>query len=261
MHWVNEEEGAMISFKELAHSNHRFLGMFIQSTSSEFVEIVGYTGFDFIIIDMEHGPIDYSTSRVLAQAADAAGIVSTIRVAEKSPVSVCKALDTGVSGVVVPGISSVSDAEAAIGYARYAPLGVRGACPCVRANRYGIGGEVFYKKANETTSVILLLEGKSAIESFDAISNIKGLDAILLGPVDLSHSLGFPGQIHHHAVTNALIDMINKGKERNVCIGVFCTELQEAKRWFEVGVNYVVYSVDTMLFAETCSKLKASLMN
>jgi len=259
-YWANEEEGVMIPFKELAHSNRRFLGMFIQSTSSELVEIVGYAGFDFVIIDMEHGPIDYSTSRILVQAADAAGIVSTIRVAERSPVSVCKALDAGASGVVIPGISSVSDAMAAIEYAKYAPLGMRGACPCVRANKYGFGGESFYRRANETTSVILLLEGKSAMESFDTISSIKGLDAILLGPVDLSHSLGFPGQIHHPVVTNTLIDMINKSKELNVCVGVFCTELQEAKRWYELGVNYVVYNVDTMLFAETCSEVKASLI-
>jgi len=136
------------------------------------VEILGYNNFDFGIIDMEHGSFGIDTVHKLVRAADASEMVSIIRVPANEEGHISKALDTGASGVVIPGISCVEDVEKAIKYSKYYPLGTRGACPCVRANSYGAENIKFYTKSNEDTAIILLIEGKKGIESIDEIISV-----------------------------------------------------------------------------------------
>ncbi|AYO31221.1 aldolase [Biomaibacter acetigenes] len=208
--------------------------------------------FEFVIIDTEHGPFGPETDVKLVRAADAADMVSVIRVPENTEIAVTKALDTGTSGIVVPGISNVQDARKAVKYAKYAPIGSRGACPCVRANRYGVGDSTYYRRANEDTSVILLIEGKEGLQSFEEILNVEYVDAILLGPVDLSHSLGVPGDIYNPKVVNALSNMMKKAKNKDICVGIFSVDTERAKECLKLGADYVVYNTDTMLFYEAC---------
>lgn len=243
-------------FKELKDSKQKFAGMFVQSTSEEMVEIIGHAGFNFIIIDTEHGPYGTETAVKLVRAADAVNLTSVIRVLQNTETAIARALDTGASGIVVPGITSVEDAQKAVTYAKYGPIGLRGACPCVRANKYGVGDTSYYRKANEDTSVILLIEGKEGINAFDEILNVSYVDAILLGPVDLSVSLGMPGEIYNPTVTDALSQMIEKANAKGICIGLFSIDTNDARKWLEIGANYVAYQVETMLFYEACKKAK-----
>ncbi len=248
------------SFKELKRSKDRMLGMFVQSRSEEMVEIIGYAGFDFVVIDMEHGPFDIEGALKLLRAADATGITSIIRVPENSNIAILKALDIGASAIIVPGISSREDAERAIKGAKYGPIGVRGACPCVRANRYGGGEENYFKRANEETSVILLVEGKEGMKAFDDIIDLPYVDGIMLGPIDLSVSLGVPGEINNPIVTTALREMAQKAKRKGICVGTFSPDLDDAKRWFNLGLDYIAYNVDTLLFYETCRRAREYIM-
>lgn len=248
------------SFKELKTSGRKLLGMFVQSTSEEMVEIIGYAGFDFVIIDMEHGPLDIEGALRLVRAADASGITSIIRVAENSSIAILKALDIGASGIIVPGISSKEDAERAVRSAKYTPLGNRGACPCVRANRYGGGRADYLKEANYETSVILLVEGKEGMSSFDDIISVPYIDGVMLGPFDLSMSLGVPGDIYNPMVRNAMKDMVKKAKEKGIYIGTFSVDLDDAKGWLSLGLDFIAYNVDTLLFYQTCKKAREYIM-
>ncbi len=229
---MRNEEGYImkLSFKDLVKTRKGFVGTFIQSTSEEMVEIIGYSGFEFVIIDTEHGPFGIETASRLLRAAEATDTISTIRVQDNSEMSILKALDLGVSGIVVPGISSVEDAQKAIKFAKFRPLGTRGACPCVRSNKYGLGDSSYYEESNESTSIILLLEGKKGIESIDEILKLNNIDAILLGPVDLSHSLDVPDDFNHPVVIDTITEAINKGRKAGICIGVFSTDTNIAKK-------------------------------
>ncbi|MDK2871515.1 MAG: 4-hydroxy-2-oxoheptanedioate aldolase [bacterium] len=244
------------SFKELKASGKRLLGMFVQSRSEEIVEIIGYSGFDLVIIDMEHGPFDIEVALNLVRAADAAGITPIVRVPENSNTAILKALDIGASAVIIPGISSKEDAEKAVKASKYGPIGIRGACPSVRANKYGAGDPNYLRTANDKTSVILLVEGKEGVKNFDEIISVPYIDAVMLGPFDLSVSLGLPGEVHNPLVRKALKEMANKAKEKGVYVGTFSVDLDDVKEWFSLGLNYVAYNVDTLLFYETCKRAR-----
>lgn len=248
------------SFKELKSSGRKLLGMFVQSRSEEIVEIIGHAGFDFVIIDMEHGPFDIEGALRLVRAAEAVGITPIVRVPENSNIAILKALDIGASAIVVPGISSREDAEKAIKASKYGPIGVRGACPCVRANKYGGGYRDYLTRANEETSVILLVEGKEGVTAFDEIISLPHIDGIMLGPFDLSVSLGVPGNIYDPLVRNSLKEMAQKAKEKSIYVGTFSVSLDDVKEWFSIGLNYVAYNVDTLLFYETCKKARDYIM-
>ena len=248
-------------YKELKESGRSFIGTGIMIPAAEIVEIVGYTGFDFIVIDEEHTQFGSEKSIDLVRAAEAVGIIPVIRVAEVSEVYLKKALDTGVSAVVVPNISDRESAEAAVYYSRFAPIGGRGACPCVRANKFGMGDNSYYKDANDDVTVIALIEGAKGMENFDEIIDVKGIDAIYIGPVDLSVSLGLAGDVYNPRVVEAMENLISKAQNKGHLVGTYCVDAADAKKWIAKGVNFIDYSTDTVMFMEKCRDAINALRN
>lgn len=151
-------------FGELKGSGRHFIGTGIMIPTPEMVEIAGYANFDFVVIDEEHTEFESETAIHLVRAAEAAEIIPIIRVPEVNEVYLKKALDTGASGVVVPNITDKETAERAVYFSKFAPLGGRGACPCVRANQYGKGDTSYYETANRDVAVIALVEGAEGMK-------------------------------------------------------------------------------------------------
>ena len=239
-------------FGELKESGRSFIGTGIMIPAAEMVEIAGYAGFDFVIIDEEHTQFASETSIDLVRAAEASDIIPIIRVPEVSEVYLKKALDTGASAVVVPNICDRRSAEEAVYYSRFAPAGGRGACPGVRANRFGMGDNGYYENANRDVSVIALIEGAKGMENFDEIIGVKGIDAIYIGPVDLSMSMGLQGDVYNPRVVEAMERMIAKAQGKGHVVGTYCTQIDDAKKWIARGVNFIDYSTDTSMFMEIC---------
>lgn len=247
-------------FGEIRNAKRPYIGMGIMIPNAAMVEMVGYAGFDFVVIDEEHAEFGAETSISLVRAAEAADVIPIIRVAEVNEVNIKKALDTGASGIVVPNIGSRKEAEAAAAYSRFAPAGTRGACPCVRANQYGLGDESYYMKANRDVALIALVEGVEGIKHFDEIISVPGIDAIYIGPVDLSISMGLNGQIYHPKVIEAMVRMVDMAKERGCLIGTYCVDVQEAKKWIKRGVDFVDFSTDSVMFMEKCKNTIDAIM-
>ena len=249
------------TFKEILHSGQRLLGCFLQLPCLEVAEIYSNAGFDFLIIDNEHSVMDIPFSLNMIRAIAAVGGLSVIRTPDCEETTIKKTLDTGVDGIVLPGISSLAMMSKSMGFAKYAPLGNRGACPCVRANKYGEGDTSFYSCANKKTAVIVQIEGKSALDELEAILAVEGLDGIIMGPVDLSMSLGVPGELNHPKVEQALQDILAISGEKKIATGIFCMDLEETKKWFARGVNFVLYGIDSMFIRQhaydTVKTLKA----
>ena len=231
------------------------LGPFSKSSDPMFIEAVGYAGFDFVIIDLEHGPNTILNAQNLVRAAEASGILPVIRVKEDVRSVISEALDIGAGGVLVPKITTVRDAEEVMETARFAPEGMRGVCRYVRAAHYSsMDKNDYFKNANQAV-LILGMEGVEALDNLEAILRLSGFTVLFIGPYDLSQSVGKTGQIDHPLVTEKMMKIIEKCKKNNVAVGTFVETVESAKRWRDLGVKFLAYSVDVGIFTEGCREI------
>ncbi|MGA3405108.1 MAG: aldolase/citrate lyase family protein [Candidatus Bathyarchaeia archaeon] len=219
-------------------------GPFVQLNSPGICEILGHAGFDYCIIDMEHGVIHVDTAENMVRASTASGIVPIIRVALNKPELISQALNLGASGVHIPHISTSEEAERAVWASKFFPLGGRGVCPFVRAARYSADKTIYYNKANTETMVIIAIEGTEGIDNLGDILKVKGIDVIFVGPYDLSQSLGVPGQVTHQKVIDKVREIALLSKKAGIAVGLFVETPEAAKEWVKQGVLYCCLDVD-----------------
>lgn len=168
-------------------------GIILFSGNPLILEIAAAAGCDYVIIDMEHSPLDLEHCGHLIRAADAAGIAAIVRVPEVDAALIKKVLNLGAAGIAIPH-ATVTNCRAALAAARYAPEGERGACAVVRSAGYSPGDwNAHARAANRRVTVIPLLEDRAAIDDFEAMCAIDGIDVFFVGPTDLSIALGVPG--------------------------------------------------------------------
>lgn len=249
--------------RELLESSDSVIGTWSQSSSAEMLEIVGYAGFDFTIIDTEHGAYGLETAENLVRAAEAAKVSPLIRVAVNEPHLIMKALDIGAEGVVVPQIQIKDEAELAVSSAKYHPEGTRGACPCIRSGQHLVTDwEGFASQANRDIVVVALIEGKAGMRNVEKIISTDGLDAVMFGPFDMSVALGVGGQVNHPKVLDFLKKVINACQEQNVHVFLpnFDLNPEDARefveRWREYGCRTFTAGTDKMIFAHAMKQLR-----
>jgi 4-hydroxy-2-oxoheptanedioate aldolase len=223
-------------------------GPFVQLNAPGICEILGHAGFDFCIIDMEHGVIDVDMAENMVRASNAAGISPIIRVAFNRPELIGQALDRGASGVHVPHVATLEEAENAVFASKFFPLGGRGVCPFSRSGRYSADKTIYYEKANTETVVILAIEGTEGISNLDRIMQVKGVDVVFVGPYDLSQSLGVPGQVTHQKVIDKVRGICDLSKKAGKAVGVFVETPEAARDWVKQGVLYCCLDVDAAIF-------------
>ena len=231
------------------------LGPFVNIASGAMIEIAAYAGFDFVILDTEHGPLDIQTCETLCRVAEGVGITPIVRVRENEPTQILRALDIGAAGVQVPQICTRADAEAVVKAAKYAPLGMRGVSPYTRAARYFSDGAAIFERLNASSMLLVHIEGVQGLENLEDIIAVPGLDVIFLGPYDLSQSLGIPGQVSDPRVVDRMkkaADLINGA---GLTVGTFPDSPEAAKRWIDAGVRYVSLSVDTGIYLQGCRQM------
>lgn len=172
------------------------------------IEVFARSGMDFVIVDMEHCPMDMDRLAHLIRAGDAAGIACLVRVPEVDSGLIKRILNLDAAGIVIPHGTRAS-CEALVRAARYAPEGERGACPVVRATRYWPDDwNTYASGANRRTLVLPLIEDQSAIDDFEAIAAIPGVDGFFIGPYDLSVSVGAPGADFDHPAMRAALGRV-----------------------------------------------------
>jgi 4-hydroxy-2-oxoheptanedioate aldolase len=248
-------------FKDRLAKGEPVYGPFMKSLDAAFIECAGHAGFDFVILDMEHGPAGFPELQNLIRGAEAAGVLPIVRTCDSSETAISKALDLGAKGIQVPQIQSAREAEDVVKAAKYFPKGQRGVCRFVRAANYSsTPRNEYFEQANEAL-VILQVEGKQVIHHLDSILNVKGLDILFIGPYDLSQSLGVPGQVSHPTVIEAIHMITERAKEAGVVTGVFCDTFEAATLWRNAGIQYLSYSVDVGIFTEACRTIVNELTN
>lgn len=212
--------------------------------SIEIVELIALSGFDGVILDLEHGAQGSEALGPLILAALARGIYPLVRVRSSAPTEIGAALDAGAAGVIVPQISSLAEAERAVKAARFAPDGNRGANPFVRGAEYS-GREQWFAEANRDVAVLLMVEGAGGVAALPEMLKLPTLDGIFVGPMDLSHALDVPGEMGHPKVVSAIEAVIDACKTAGITSGIFAGTGEAARRWIGRGVTLVGAGVDT----------------
>lgn len=235
-------------FQAALDSERGAFGPFMITSDPAFVEAAGYAGFDFVLLDMEHGPGTFENLQNLIRAANVAGICPVVRVPRGTDIWIDQALDVGAGVVMIPQIDTAEQARAAISAAKFSPHGTRGTCRMVRSACYGAYPRAQYFSKAQQTAVILQAEGKKAVENLDEILHTPGIDVLFIGPYDLSSSLGYVGEVDHPEVVACIKDIIAKATAKGVKLGCFADTVEDAKKWRDMGVRFIGYSCDTYLF-------------
>lgn len=197
------------TLKERLHAGEALNGCFAMLPSASSVEMLGYAGFDFVIIDREHGTIGQDTLEHMVRAAELSGLEALVRVSWGTSDQIQHALDCGASGILVPHVTTADRAQELASFAHYPPIGVRGIATTARAGRHGfITVPEHLELALRRTLVIVQIEDQVALSEVSAIASVPHIDGVFIGPADLSISMGHPGNPDHPTVAKAIDKII-----------------------------------------------------
>ena len=195
---------ARTKFLEMMAAGQAPFGIFIASIDPAVTQIMGRAGFDYVVIDNEHGRNDRKDVENHVRAAAASDVVPFVRLLENSQTLIQSMLDVGAHGIVVPHVDTAEDARRAVAASRYAPRGRRGTCPACHAGAYSLEGWIEQtRNADENVMVIPILESRKSIENIDEILAVEGIDVVHFGPGDLSADMGLDVGSQRHLLTEA----------------------------------------------------------
>jgi len=224
-------------------------GPFVNTPAPAMVETMGWLGYDFVIIDCEHGTMDYETTENMIRAAELSGVTPIIRIGMNIQQHIQRYLDAGAQGVLIPLINNAADGKAVVDSVKYPPTGKRGLF-AGRPARYGVQDMAEYvKEANEETFVGLQIETLEGLENQDEIIATEGADLIFLGPGDLSSSFGVHGQPTHPKVIETIEGLTEKILAAGKHVGTITADAGQAKHWNEIGIRWHVTSTNRFLNA------------
>jgi 4-hydroxy-2-oxoheptanedioate aldolase len=224
------------------------LGLFIGIPSPALVEMVGYAGFDFVVLDNEHGPSSIETTEHMARAAASVHLPAIVRVSGVEQREIQRTLDLGVAGVQAPQVNTPEQAEALVRAARFPPIGQRGVAFSTRAAGFGFaGGADYLLRANAQLQVVAHIETVEALQNLDGLLGVAGIDVWFIGPTDLSVSLGYPGQPGHPTVRSAIHDAITRIQGAGIAAGLMVTSSAEWHQYADMGVSYLTMTLTGIL--------------
>lgn len=231
------------------------LGSWITIGHPNVAEILANAGFDWLVIDIEHNPIDISMVQNLITTIQSKGVAAFVRVSKNEEVVIKHVLDAGADGIIVPMICSKEDAKQAVEYAKYPPLGKRGV-GLARAQQYGTVFETYKKWVAEDLVVIAQIEHIDGINNLEEIISVPGIDGTIIGPYDLSGSMGMPGEFERPVVKEALAKYIDICKTYNFPMGFHVVNADPAKiqEKIDEGYRFIAYGTDFLFMGNTAAK-------
>lgn len=232
------------TIRQRMEKNELLLGTVMFSLEPHVAAMVYQTGPDWVWIDQEHAPWGTESIGMICIMARQAGVAGVIRVPWNTPGDIKKAYDVGSVGVMVPQVDNPEEAMEAVNYSKYPPIGERGIAPWFGMTM-GIDAQQVIENANDETILILQMESVEAYEQIDDIIKVENFEVLLVGPVDLSASLGVPGQIHHPRVENAMVDVAQKIKGSGKALATTFADVEDCRRW--IGEGYRMMNVGSVI--------------
>jgi 2-keto-3-deoxy-L-rhamnonate aldolase RhmA len=245
--------------KEKIKNGEPAFGVSLMFPSPQLVEMVAYSGFDWVLIDCEHGSIGLADVEVMAMAADASGITPIGRPRSNTTADIQSILDRGVQGVQIPHISSRDDAERAVAAVKFGPGAKRGLAAGTRPDKWGLGEKMtnFVETANQESLVCIQIEDTDAVANIDEILGVDGIDIFFIGPSDLSQSMGHPGAPKAPPVA-AAIDQTLKRIRQAGCTPGMPAASATVSEVVEQGCKYIYTHLPRLIGAGASDFLEAS---
>lgn len=244
----------LTELRTLLRDNKPTVGTWLQLPCPEAAEIMGRAGYDWAAVDMEHGPIERGHLPNIFRALEQGGALPFVRVAEASRFHIKAALDAGAKGLILPMIETAGQLEEALRFAHYPPHGERGVGYC-RANNQGRNFDRYLAESRQTF-LAAQIEHIRAVENLDAILALPGLDAIMVGPYDLSGSLGITGQLEHPDMDAAMKRIAALAAEYNVPMGchVVQPDPEALQARMAEGYRFLAYGLDTVFLGNAAQR-------
>jgi 2-keto-3-deoxy-L-rhamnonate aldolase RhmA len=245
------------NFRSRLTGGETLLGTMVTLPGPTTAEILASIGFDWLFIDGEHGPLDVREILGILQAVgDRAACIVRVPAADEPAIK--KVLDMGAEGIIVPQVNTAEQAASVVRFARYAPAGARGV-GLARAHGYGSRFQEYLQKANDQVAIIVQAEHALAVQNIDAIVKVPGIDAVLLGPYDLSASLGKMGQIDDPTVIRAIDRVVDVCHGARMPLGCFGLTAAAAKPYIDRGCTLIVAGVDALFLGSAARNLLTEL--
>lgn len=229
------------------------IGSWISLAHPAIAEIMADAGFDWLVIDMEHSVITIREAEELIRVIDLKGLVPLVRLTANDPSQIKRVMDAGAHGVVVPMVNTREEAEAAVRAVKYPPLGSRGV-GLARAQTYGFGFEEYARSINENTIVIAQIEHIDAIHNLESILSVEGIDGTIIGPYDLSGSMGKPGEFDAPDVIEVLEKYETISIKLNKPLGyhVVKPDYNLLQDKLAKGYTFTAFSADFLFLGNAC---------
>ncbi len=239
------------SFRQKLLARQTLIGTLVTIASPEIIESLSALDFDWIFIDAEHGALGPAQIQALLQAAHACPCLVRIPAPDEGWVK--KTLDAGASGLIVPQINTLQEAEAVVRYAKYPPKGKRGV-GLGRAHGYGKDFSTYLNAANQETVIVLQAETQAALDNIDAIASLDAVDAILVGPYDLSASLGVTGELTHQKMQQAIQHIKAACDRHSTPLGIFGIQATDVAPYRSMGFTLLAMGVDTVFLQSAATQ-------
>ena len=234
-------------------SGKNVYGTLITSNSPRWIEVTAGMGLDYVFIDTEHVALDRLTLSWMCQAYKACGLPPIVRIPSPDPYEACKVLDGGAVGIVAPYVENIEQVKNLRGAVKLRPLkGKRLEHILSGDEKPELELEDYVTKNNAGNLLIINIESVPALENLEDILAVPGLDAILIGPHDLSNSLGIPEQYTHPVFDSAVLQIIRSARMRNVGVGIHMIydNIEQEIQWINAGLNFIMHSADIIEFAK-----------
>ncbi len=242
-------------FKRAIRSGKAQLGLWCSFPTYQTIEVVAGSGYDWLLLDMEHSPNDVGNLNIQLMAAKGGTASPVVRVPWNDMVTIKRVLDVGAQTILVPYVQTAEEAAQAVAYTRYPLEGLRGVASTVRASNYGRVKD-YLNKANGEICVLVQAETLKSLDNLEAICKVDGVDGVFIGPNDLSAGMGHRGNIPHPEVQKAIADSVKRilacGKAPGILVGQ-----ADGQRMLDMGVLFVAVGSDIGLLRTSSEALAA----
>ena len=242
-----------MNIKEKLQLGEEVYGTWCMLPSPEVIDVISKSGLDFVIIDMEHGPMNYTTAQQMTIAAQAEGCNAIIRTPRKDESNILKSLDIGSNGIIIPHVNSKTDVDKCIQYSKYPPIGNRSYSPYTRNGGYKTDLN-FFNKVNKNSFISIIIEDKEGLNNIESVIDNNYIDMVYIGTYDIASSLGC--SVNDKKVLNELERCTKIIKKYNKSVGCLFHNKKELEFFQNIGINFLVYGVDSRILYNEYSKIK-----
>lgn len=243
------------SFKQRLLAGEQQYGYWLAMASGYSAEIAATCGFDWLLIDGEHGPNDIRSILEQLQAIAPYSSSPVVRAVEGTTANIKQLLDIGAHNLLIPMVESAEQAKMLVAATRYPPFGNRGVGAAIARSSRWLAVENYNGEIDNDICLTLQIESQAGIDNLDDILAVEGYDAIFIGPSDLAASMGFPGQTRHPEVQQAIATAAKKIKAAGKAIGTLTTEDDMIEHYASLGASFIAVGVDTISYADSARSI------